>query len=140
MTAEDNKEIVRRFYKAFEDNDMEVLQDVLSPDLVAYNLNPQNRDEHIRGVLGWNNIFGENRYEIISQIGEDDLVASHVILHATHNKADFQGVHPTGKQIDIGAITMERIKNGKIVERRVYSDRLGMLQQLGVIPPPQTKK
>lgn len=139
MTVEDNKAIVRRFYKAFEDNDLEALQDVLAPDLVAYNLNSQNRDEHIRGVLGWNNIFGENRYEIISQIAEGDMVASHVILHSTHNKANFQGVPPTGKQISIGAITMERIQNGKIVERRVYSDRLGMLQQLGVIPPPQTK-
>ena len=84
MTVEDNKAIVRRFYKAFEDNDLEALQDVLAPDLVAYNLNSQNRDEHIRGVLGWNNIFGENRYEIISQIAEGDMVASHVILHSTH--------------------------------------------------------
>jgi predicted ester cyclase len=140
MTVEDNKAIVRRFYKAFEDNDLEALQDVLAPDLVAYNLNPQNRVEHIRGVLGWNNIFSENRYEIISQIAEGDMVASHVILYSTHNKANFQGVPPTGMQISIGAITMERIRNGKIVERRVYSDRLGMLQQLGVIPPPQTKR
>jgi predicted ester cyclase len=61
-------------------------------------------------------------------------------LHSVHNKANFQGVTPTGKQITIGAITMERIQNGKIVERRVFSDRLGMLQQLGVIPPPQTKR
>jgi predicted ester cyclase len=139
MTVEDNKAIVRRFYKAFEENDLEALEDVLAPDLVAYNLNRQNRDEHIQGVRGWNNIFSENRYEIISQIGEDDMVASYVILHSIHNKANFQGVNPTGKQITIGAITMERIQNGKIVERRVYSDRLGMLQQLGVIPPPPTK-
>ena len=29
---------------------------------------------------------------------------------------------------------LERIQDGKIVERRVYSDRLGMLKQLGLIP------
>jgi len=76
MTVEDNKAVVRRFYKAFEDNDLEALKNVLSPDLVAYNFNPQNREEHIQGIRGSNNIFSENRYEIISQIAEGDLVAS----------------------------------------------------------------
>ena len=137
MTIEDNKAIVRRFYKAFEENDVEALNELLAPDLIAYNLNPQNRDEHIQGIRGWNAIFGENRFEIICQIAEGDLIATHVVLHSTHSKAAFQGVNPTGKQIDTGAITLERVQNGRIVERRVYSDRLGMMQQLGVLPPPQ---
>jgi predicted ester cyclase len=137
MTIEDNKAIVRRFYKAFEENDLEALNDILAPDLIAYNLNPQNRDEHIQGIRGWNAIFGDNHFEIICQIAEGDLVASHVVLHSTHSEAAFEGVNPTGKQINTGAITLERVQNGRIVERRVYSDRLGMMQQLGVLPPPQ---
>jgi predicted ester cyclase len=140
MTIEDNKAVVRRFYKAFEENDVESLNEVLAPDLIAYNLNPQNRDEHIQGIRAWNAIFSDNRFEIICQIAEGDLVTSQVVLHSTHSKADFQGVHPTGKQIDTGAMTLERIQNGKIVERRVFSDRLGMMQQLGVFPPPRTGK
>jgi predicted ester cyclase len=134
MTTDDNKAVVRRFYKAFEENDLETLKDVLAPELVAYNLNPQNREDHLNGILGWNSIFSNNQFEIICQIAEGDLVASHVMLHSTHSKADFQGVHPTGKQIHTGATTLERVQNGKIVERRVYSDRLGMLQQLGLLP------
>ena len=135
MTTEDNKAVVRRFYKAFEDNDLEALKEVLAPDLVAYNLNPQNRDEHLQGIRGWNAIFSENHFEILDQIAEGDRVASHVILHSTHSKANFQGIPPSGKQIETPALTMERIKDGKIVERRVYSDRLGMMRQLGLLPP-----
>jgi predicted ester cyclase len=136
MTAEQNKAIVRRFYKAFEDNDLEVLKEVLSPDLVAYNPNAQNRDGHLQGISGWNAIFSDNRFEIFDQVAEGDLVATHVILRSIHDKAAFQGVPPSGKQIVIPAMTLERIKDGRIVERRVYSDRLGMSQQLGLVPKP----
>lgn len=136
MTTEENKKIVRRFYQAFEQNDTEALKEVLDPELVAYNMKPQNRDEHIQGVLGWNKIFSENRFEVIEQVAEGDRVASRVILHSTHSKGSFQGVPPTGKKIEFGAITIEVIRNGKIVERRVFSDRLGMMQQLGVLPQP----
>jgi len=135
MTTEDNKAIVRRFYKAFEDNDLEALKAVLAPDLVAYNLNPQNRDEHLQGIRGWNAIFSQNRFEIVDQIAEGDMVASHVTLRSIHSEASFQGVPPSGKQIEIPAVSLERIKDGKIVERRVYSDRLGMMRQLGLLPP-----
>lgn len=136
MSTEDNKAIVRRFYKAFEENDLDALSEVLAPDLVAYNLNPQNREEHLQGIRGWNGIFSENHFEIVDQIAEGDKVATYVILRCVHSKASYQGVPPSGKQIEVGGVTLERIKDGKIVERRVYSDRLGMMRQLGLIPPP----
>jgi len=138
MTGEENKAIVRRFYQAFEANDLDALKEVLAPDLVAYNLNPQNRDAHLQGISAWNERFSDNRFEILDQIAEGDLVASHVILRSTHSKADYQGIPPSGKQIEGPAVSLERIKDGKIIERWVYSDRLGMMQQLGLILSPQS--
>jgi len=140
MTAEQNKAIVRRFYKAFEANDLDMLKELLAPDFVAYNLNPQNRDEHLQGIRLWNGTFSENRFEIIDQIAEGDRVASHVILRCIHSEAPYQGIPPSGKQIEGPAVSLEQIKDGKIVERRVYSDRLGMLRQLGLVPPPQADR
>lgn len=135
MTTEENKAVVRRFYQAFEANDLAVLEDVLAPELVAYNLQPQNRDEHLQGIRGWHAIFSDNRFEVLDQIAEGDRVASHVIMRCVHSKADFRGVPPFGKQVEIPAVSIERIQHSKIVERHVYSDRLGMLQQLSVLPP-----
>jgi hypothetical protein len=48
-----------------------------------------------------------------------------------HNRGNFQGLPPTGKRIESGGITIERIKDGRIVERRVSADWLHVLQQLG---------
>ena len=139
MNSEENKLIVQAFYKAFEANDKDALREVLAPDLVAYNPiggDPQNREGHIQGILMWNTVFSQNRFEIKEQISDGDTVATRVVLKAVHSKAEFQGVPPTGKQIETPAITIERIKDGKIVERQVCSDRLGMMQQLGLMPSP----
>jgi predicted ester cyclase len=46
------------------------------------------------------------------------------------------GVAPTGNQVTITGITIEQIAEGKIVEEWNNWDVLGMLQQIGAVPPP----
>ena len=143
MTTEQNKAVARRFYEAFEANDEGALNDMLAPELVAYSHNdpaPQNRDVHVQGILWWNRVFSDTRFAIEEQIAEGDKVATRVTMRSIHNKGEFQGLPPSGKQIEIGGTSIERIKDGKIVERRVSSDWLGMMQQLGLIPPPQDSR
>jgi predicted ester cyclase len=140
MTTEQNKAIVRGLYKAFEANDQASLNDLLAPDLVAYSHatpGPQDRAAHVQGISGWNATFNETRFTIEDQIAEGDRVATRVTLRAVHSGGDFQGLPPTGKRIAVSGISIERIKDGKIVERRVDSDWWGMMQQLGLIPTPQ---
>jgi steroid delta-isomerase-like uncharacterized protein len=50
-------------------------------------------------------------------------------------KGDFMGIPATGKQVMIKGIEMFLILDGKIAELWACMDNLGMLQQLGVIPP-----
>lgn len=140
MTAEQNKATVRRFYDAFEANDQAALNEVLAPDLVAYSHGapgPQNREVHLQGIGMWNAAFGDTHFTIDEQIAEGDKVATRVTMRSVHSRGDFQGLSPTGKEIVTGGVTIERIKDGKIVERRVSADWLGMMQQLGLVPPPQ---
>jgi len=139
MPSEQNKAIVRRFYKALVANDLAALNEVLAPDFVAHSYGapgPQSREVHLQGICTWNAAF-ETDFTIEDQIAEGDKVATHVTMHAIHSRGDFQGHPPIGKQIEIGGVTIERIKDGKIVERWVYSERLGVLQQHGLVPPPQ---
>ena len=138
MTLENNKASVRRFYQAFEQNDQQALRSILSEDCVAHNLDPQNCSEHLAGINAWHTMFSDNRFEILSQVEEGDTVVSHVKLYSTHSKAPYQGITPTGKQIEIPALSLERFRAGKIVERWVFSDRLGMMRQLGLVPQPVT--
>jgi predicted ester cyclase len=77
--------------------------------------------------------FSEIHYTVEDQVAEGDKVATRVTLRATHS-GDFQGLPPTGKQIAVSGLTLERIRDGKIVERRVSFDQMGMMQQLGLVP------
>lgn len=45
------------------------------------------------------------------------------------------GVPPSGKAVMVTGIDMFRVSHGKIAERWAYADALGMLQQMGVLPP-----
>jgi predicted ester cyclase len=44
------------------------------------------------------------------------------------------GIAPTGRKIDVSAISIHRMEGGKIAETWEVWDTLGFLQQLGVIP------
>lgn len=138
-----NKAIVRRFFEAFEANDLAALNEVLATDLVAYSHgqpSSQNREAHVQAIRMWNAAFRETHFTIEEQIAEADKVASRVTMRSVHSGGDFQGLPPTGKQVVSGAVSIERIQDGKIVERRVNSDWLGMMQQLGLVPPPQAAR
>jgi predicted ester cyclase len=48
---------------------------------------------------------------------------------------DLFGIPPTGKQLMMTGIAIYRIAGGRIVERWSEQSRLGIMQQLGMIPP-----
>jgi len=50
-------------------------------------------------------------------------------------KDEFMGIPPTEKRIEVKGIQVFRIVDGRITEVWSSSDDLGMMQQLGVIPP-----
>lgn len=140
MTTEQNKALVRRFYEAFTANDMAALRETLAPTLAAFaqsGPDAQNREAHLQGISAWLAAFSSTRFEIEEQIAEGDKVATRVSLRAIHSRGPFQGLAPTGKEIVMSGTSIERIQDGKIVERHVDSDWFGLLQQLGLVPSPQ---
>ena len=44
-------------------------------------------------------------------------------------------IPPTGKDLTLQGCVVVHIREGKVVEEFEYSDYLGYLQQLGVVPP-----
>jgi predicted ester cyclase len=136
MTTNQNKAIVRRFYEAFSANDQKALKEVLSPDLVAYSHGspgPQNREAHLQGIDMWNAAF-ETDFTVEEQIAEGDKVATRVTMRAIHNRGEFQGLPPTGKQVEVDGVSIEHVQDGNIMKRRVSSDWFGLMQQLGLVP------
>ena len=64
---------------------------------------------------------------------ENDVVVTRWNGRGTH-KLELQGIPPTGKQVNVAGIYVQRIADDKIVETWTVLDTLGMLQQLGVVP------
>lgn len=73
---------------------------------------------------------------IEDMIAEDDKVAVRYTLEGTHD-GDLFGVPPTGRQLSIKSITVERVSEGKVIEHWRVTDSLDMMQQLGAIPRPE---
>lgn len=133
MSTEQQKAIVRRFYEAFGAEDLDALREVLAPDLVAYSHagpEAQNREEHLKGIAMWLD-SSETDFDV------EEQVATRVTLRAVHSRGEFMGVPPNGKEIELSGMSIERIKDGRIVHRRVESDWLKVMQQLGLVPAGQ---
>lgn len=52
---------------------------------------------------------------------------------------EFQGLPPTGKQVNLSIMHIDRVENGKIVEHWGQGDALGLIQQLGIVFLPGPK-
>ncbi|MCX6047915.1 MAG: ester cyclase [Chloroflexi bacterium] len=69
---------------------------------------------------------------IQQQVAEGDTVMTHKIFQGTH-LGSFMGVAPSGKPITFSVIDILRLENDKIVEHWAIQDRLGMMQQFGLL-------
>jgi steroid delta-isomerase-like uncharacterized protein len=67
--------------------------------------------------------------------GEDDRVTCRFTLSGTHG-GDFMGVPATGRPITLPGITVLHFRDDRCVERWSSSDVLGLLVQIGAVPPP----
>jgi hypothetical protein len=67
-------------------------------------------------------------------VAEGDKVVVHFTFRGTH-KGVFAGIPPTGKQVEMKGVQIARLVNEQIVEDWVIRDTMGLMQQLGVIPP-----
>jgi steroid delta-isomerase-like uncharacterized protein len=85
-------------------------------------------------VAMYRTVFPDLRFTMEEVIGEGDRAVVRWTARGTHRGA-LMGVAPTGKHMVITGISILRVAHGKIAEHRLNWDTLGMLQQLGVVPP-----
>lgn len=139
MSAEENKAVVRRFFELFEKGDLDGIVALLDPNFLAYRADtaPLSRDAFKQRGAMLANAFTDHKFTSGDIFVENDMVCYRGTWSATHH-GDFLGIPATGKRVTIGCIVINRVANGKIIENWEEMDRLGMMQQLGVIPAPQT--
>jgi len=78
--------------------------------------------------------FPDISYQIGAIYGEDDKVAFRYTV-AGNQTGDFRGLPPSGKTVHLTGHMIVHLRDGKIVEGHGYWDTLGLLQQIGLVPP-----
>lgn len=136
-TTQTNKELVRRVFETLNGREQDAFADTHASDVVLH-----DHDEEFRGVEAaieheWTiyDAFPDMEYRLEDILAEGDLVACRWTVAGTH-EGEFQGIPPTGEAVEIPASGLMRVEDGEIAEVWLNYDRLGMLQQLGVVEPP----
>lgn len=140
MNAERNKVVVRRLYEDFFSRGrLDVADEIFAPDYVNHEA---GWPEPVRGPDGMRMIVSTFRaafsgltLTVDDQYADGDVVTTRWTGRGKHTAPLF-GIPPTGVDMVHTGISIERIRDGKIVETWVERDKLGMLQQLGAIPQP----
>lgn len=138
MSAQ-NKAIVRRLYEeVWNKRKVELISEIISPShaLQAPNVagsavGPEAYKRQVSNMLG---AYPDLHFSIEDLIAEKDKVVACWTLSGTH-KGNYMGIPATDKKVSVEGMTVHNIANGRIMDSYSNWDALGMMQQLGVIPP-----
>ncbi len=116
----------------------ELIDEIFAPDFVEHSFPPSMGlapgREGIRQYISMVRTgFPDVDLKVHQIISEDDMVAVRNVGRGTHT-GEFMGIPPTGNQVTWTETHIVRMAKGQIVEHWVDADRLGLMQQLGVIP------
>jgi steroid delta-isomerase-like uncharacterized protein len=134
-----NKAVARRFIiEIISGNNWDRAGEVLADDIVMYHPaapGPIRGLDAVKEILTKYRVgFPDLALTVEDEIAEDDKVVVLWTARGT-NTGDLFGTPATGKTVKVGAVSTFRIADGKIIEDTICEDTLGMLRQMGVIPP-----
>ena len=130
MSAKQNKEIEHRYIKAFEQGNVDLIADFLTPDYIYHGLGGRE----VKGIVDMKQFatffhkgFPDIRFTFEDMVAEGDIVMYRYTMRGTHA--------PSGKKMSIMGFMQDRFKSGKLVESWEVLDRNELYQQIGAPPP-----
>jgi steroid delta-isomerase-like uncharacterized protein len=138
MTAtSENRELLRSIEDAVNSRDSHAIADIYATDFVFH----REMDE-LHGLDEFNdylqtlyNAFPDMTISIEKVIVEDDMAAVHYTGTGTH-EGEYNGIEPTGREVELSGMRIVRIEDGQIVEAWGLTSNLSLLGQLGIVELP----
>jgi len=131
--SQQNKDLIRRLIEEVEKGNVEVIDELLTPDFVDHDLLPgqqPDREGYKRGLSEDYDAFSNLSITIEDQIAEGDKVMTRLTWRGTHDQKRFRDKLPKGKKVESTAIYVHRIFDGKVKEEWSVSDLLERVRQL----------
>jgi predicted ester cyclase len=132
-TVDMNKALVRALYEdCINGRDLDRLDTLIAADFVGARgeRGPREFRATIEAVLTG---FPGVRFEVHDLFGEDDKVAARWTFRAVHG-GRFAGIKPSRAEVTQEGNVIYQLRDGQIVRAWLQADRLGVLQQIGVVP------
>ena len=136
--TEDNKALNRRFVEeVINQGNTDAIDELIDPGVVDHAAPPgfpTGREGAKQFAAMMRSAFPDLHLTIEDMIAEGDKVVMRSTWSGTH-EGEFMGIPATGRRVTVSAIDISRVADGKMVEHWEQSDALGLMQQLGVVPP-----
>lgn len=138
MSTEKNKALIQTFTDLINAKQLDTALTLLSPNFVDHTP-PAGLPSGISGLRLFYtmqlNAFPDGYTTSLDMIAEGDKVVHRTSGEGTH-QGMFLGIPPTGKHIKWFSIDIWRVADSKLAEHWVEADRLSLMQQFGLVPPP----
>jgi steroid delta-isomerase-like uncharacterized protein len=136
MSAEENKDLVRRTWEMANQRNPDLIEEFYPPDFVWH-----EPDQDIQGyeqakqyISTFLAAFPDLNISVEDMIAEGNKVVSRYTIRGTHQGETQEFGPPTERPFELKGITIHRFEDGKIVEEWEAYDNLSVLQQLGLAP------
>jgi len=135
-----NRALLTRFWtELWNDNDLEVADAIVHPDFFDHGLVPHPIRYGPEGakdaVTMFRTAVPDLEFLVDDMVAEGELVMTRWTGKGTQTGA-LGEIKPTGRHATVVGYTLNRVVDGRVVEAWDSFDQLGMLFQLGVLPPP----
>jgi steroid delta-isomerase-like uncharacterized protein len=138
MSAQSHLAAVRRLVEEGQEGGrLAVVDELFAPDFTDHRPLPgvtPDREGVKALFAALRAAFPDLRVTIEDQLADGQGVATRKTFHGTH-RGPFLGVPATGRAVSFEVIDILRFKDGLIQDHWVVVDRLGLLGQLGALPP-----
>lgn len=135
MSAE-NEALVRRYVEeVYDQRRLEVIEEIFAPDFILHDPDlpggargPEGIKRVVETFVGG---FPDLQVTLDDELSSGDKVVTRWTSRGTH-QGELMGIAPTGNRVEVTAVGIWRVADGKIAEAWLVFDALGMMQQLGV--------
>ncbi len=131
MQCVDAGAIIRTFYTAVDREHGRAVAGLVHPAFVAHLAGrpPLDHAAFAAALDALYAAFPDLRHHVQDMVVAGDRVAARLLERGTHRGA-FAGFEPTGAVIEMAAMAIHRVEEGKLVELWLVADALGRLRQL----------
>ena len=134
-----NEQLFKIFIEiGFSKGDVTVFDTYASPDFVEHQngFQPPNTEGVKKAINSLHAAFPDFSMSIKELVMDGDKVWGRMIAKGTQ-RGQFGPLPPSGKRFEITVIDIMRFKDGQLIEHWGVPDRLALMEQLGMKPPPK---